>query len=82
MRFLHRLFANRPDPRDEVRALWAQVIAEARDPAWYRDCGVADTLEGRFDMVTADLCMAPAVVRFMRYPRSPRLAEAYQSAGA
>ena len=69
MRFLHRLFANRPDPRDEVRALWAQVIAEARDPAWYRDCGVADTLEGRFDMVTAVLALV-----VLRMEKAPALA--------
>lgn len=57
MRLLERLFSPRPDPRDEVRELWAQVVALARDPAWYRDCGVADTLEGRFDMVTAVLAL-------------------------
>jgi cytochrome b pre-mRNA-processing protein 3 len=28
-------------------------VALARDPAWYRDGGVADTLEGRFAMVAA-----------------------------
>lgn len=57
MRLLDRLFAVRPDPREEVRDLWAQVVLLARDPAWYRDCGVADTLEGRFDMVTAVLAL-------------------------
>ena len=57
MRLLERLFATRPDPRDEVRALWTRVVALARDPAWYRDFGVADTLEGRFDMVTSVLAL-------------------------
>lgn len=60
MRLLDRLFPARPDPRDELRPLWARVIALARDPAWYRDCGVADTLEGRFDMVTAVLALVMA----------------------
>ena len=57
MRLFDRLFTPRPDPRDAVRPLWSQVVALARDPAWYRDCGVADTLEGRFDMVTTVLAM-------------------------
>ena len=57
MRLLDRLFPPRPDHRDELRPLWAQVVAMARQPAWYRDCGVADTLEGRFDMVTAVLAL-------------------------
>ncbi|HYG48815.1 MAG TPA: ubiquinol-cytochrome C chaperone family protein [Allosphingosinicella sp.] len=29
----------------------------AREPAWYRDGGVPDTLEGRFDMVAAMLAL-------------------------
>lgn len=57
MRLFDRLFPSHHDPRDAVRPLWAQVIALARDPAWYRDRGVADTLEGRFDMVTAVLSL-------------------------
>jgi cytochrome b pre-mRNA-processing protein 3 len=69
MRLLDRLFKNRPDPREELRPLWAQVVALARDPAWYRDCGVADTLEGRFDMVSAVLSLVQ-----LRMESSPTLA--------
>lgn len=69
MSFLDRLFSARPDPREEVRPLWAKVVALARDPAWYRDCGVADTLEGRFDMVTAVLALV-----LLRMEREPELA--------
>jgi len=36
------------------------VVAEARDPAWYRDGGVPDTIDGRFDMVTAVLSVVLA----------------------
>ncbi|MEA3062376.1 MAG: cytochrome b pre-mRNA-processing protein 3 [Sphingomonadales bacterium] len=32
-------------------------MAEARDPAWYREGGVPDTVEGRFDMVSALLAL-------------------------
>ncbi len=57
MRLLDRIFSTRTDPRDELRTLWTRVVALAREPEWYRDCGVADTLEGRFDMVSAVLAL-------------------------
>jgi cytochrome b pre-mRNA-processing protein 3 len=69
MRIFDRLFPARPDPRDELRPLWGQVVALARDPAWYRDRGVADTLEGRFDMVTAVLALV-----LLRMESAPALA--------
>jgi cytochrome b pre-mRNA-processing protein 3 len=58
MKFLQRLFTRSPseaDPRDALRPLWHQVIALARDPVFYRDAGVADTVAGRFDMVSVVL---------------------------
>ena len=57
MSFLSRLFGTEPDPREEWRPLWHAVIGEARDPDWYRMCGVADTPEGRFDMITLVLSL-------------------------
>lgn len=56
MSFLSRLLGTGPDPRDEVRPLWHRVIEQAREPGYYRDCRVADTIGGRFDLVTAVLC--------------------------
>ena len=50
--FFSRLFSTQPDPREEWRALWHRTVAEARDPDWYRMCGVADSVEGRYDMIT------------------------------
>lgn len=32
-------------------------MTEARDPAWYRDGGVPDTVDGRFDMVAMVLAL-------------------------
>jgi len=55
MSFLSRLLGTAPDPRESVRPLWHRVIELARDPAYYRDCGVADSVAGRFDMITAVL---------------------------
>lgn len=57
MSFLARLFGTASDPREEWRALWHRVVAEARDPDWYRMCGVADSIEGRYDMITLVLSL-------------------------
>ena len=45
MRSLLAMF--RTEPRT-ARALYDAVVARARMPAWYREGGVADTLDGRF----------------------------------
>lgn len=53
MSFLSRLFGTAPDPKEQLRPLWHAIVSEARNPQWYRDCGAADTVEGRFDMITS-----------------------------
>jgi cytochrome b pre-mRNA-processing protein 3 len=68
MRILKRLFSSHPDPCDTVGDLWHRVVIEARDPYWYHH-GVADTLEGRFDMVSAVLALV-----MLRMEREPDLA--------
>jgi cytochrome b pre-mRNA-processing protein 3 len=58
MQLIQRLFTRAPsgpDPRDSLRPLWHRVVEIARNPAFYRDDGVADTIAGRFDMITAVL---------------------------
>jgi cytochrome b pre-mRNA-processing protein 3 len=55
--FLARFFGLEPDPREEWRPLWQRVVEVARDPDWYRTCGVADSIEGRFDMITLVLAL-------------------------
>ena len=57
MSFLSRLLGTGPDPRDAVRALWHRVVEIARDPAYYRECQVADSVAGRFDLLCAVLCV-------------------------
>jgi cytochrome b pre-mRNA-processing protein 3 len=44
--------------REALRPLYDALVAAARDPAWYRDGGVPDTIEGRFDMVAAMVALA------------------------
>lgn len=69
MNYLTRLFKRRPDPRDRIQPLWAALVAEARRPEWYAERSVADTLEGRFDMISAVLALA-----LIRMEREPELA--------
>lgn len=56
MSFLSKLLGTAPDPREGVRPLWHRVIELAREPSFYTDCRVADTVGGRFDLITAVLC--------------------------
>lgn len=55
MSFLSRLLGTAPDPREGVRPLWHRVIELARDPEYYSACKVADSIAGRFDLITAVL---------------------------
>lgn len=62
---LARLFRSRsaaglrsgPDPREALRPLWHRIVELSRDPVLYRDDGVADTVAGRFDMITVILAV-------------------------
>lgn len=52
MSFLSRLRNPFSGPKaPPLLPLWEAIVAEARDPSWYLRHGVADTIDGRFDMV-------------------------------
>lgn len=68
MSLLSKLFGKPADDRAEVRPLWHRIVEVSRDPAWYAECGIADTVPGRFDAITLVLC---AVV--LRMEREPSL---------
>jgi cytochrome b pre-mRNA-processing protein 3 len=55
-----RLFA-REDDRAPVRPLYIAVVEQARQPHWYVEGEVPDTIEGRFEMVT--LLLALVLIR-------------------
>lgn len=63
---LQRLFRPAPDPRESVRPLWHAVVREAREPALFEQGGIADTVAGRFDAITAVL--ATTVLQMERVP--------------
>ncbi len=46
----------RPE-RDISAALYGAIVAQARTPALYTELGVADTVEGRFEMVVVHLAL-------------------------
>ena len=57
MSFLQRLFGETRQ-RAALMPLYQTLVEIGRDPAWYRDGGVPDTLDGRFDMVAAVTALA------------------------
>ena len=79
MNLLARLFRSSPDPREALRPLWRRVVEISREPGWYTDCGVADTVPGRFDMIAAVLALV--LLRMERdgdcAPQSALLAELF-----
>ena len=79
MSLFNRLLG-RPDPgQEQIRPLWHKVVELARDPQWYRDCGIADTVPGRFDAIS--LVVALVMLRMDGKPElrapSARLTELF-----
>ncbi len=58
MSLLKRLFGNaEPDPKLKLVPLYNQIVAKAREPHWYVEGQVPDSIDGRFDMVAAILTL-------------------------
>lgn len=55
MRLLQRLF--RAPDRGTAPQLYAAIVARAREPHWYEEGEVPDTIDGRFDMIAAVLSL-------------------------
>ncbi len=49
---LQRLFGSKPNP---IAAVYDAIVASARQPNFYANLGVPDTLDGRFDMIVLHL---------------------------
>lgn len=52
MSLLTRIFGPARE-REDLLPLYRAVVAEGRDPCWYQEGGVPDTMDGRFDMIAA-----------------------------
>lgn len=48
---LRHQFKERARVRDNAHALYMAAVKQARNPGFYTHCGVADTLDGRFDLI-------------------------------
>ncbi len=48
----------KPRSLPEAGPLYAAIVAEARQPNWYREAAVPDTLDGRFAVLTSLLALA------------------------
>ncbi len=57
MSLISRILGKRADSRETVRPLWHRVVEIAREKQWYAQCGVADSVPGRFDAVTMVLAL-------------------------
>lgn len=79
MSLLNRLLGRPDRGQEQIRPLWHKVVELARDPQWYRDCGIADTVPGRFDAIS--LVVALVMLRMNGKPElrapSARLTELF-----
>lgn len=57
MSFLQRLFGETKQ-RAALLPLYRALVEISRDPAWYREGGVPDTIDGRFDLLAAIMALA------------------------
>ena len=53
---LSRLFGERKE-RARLDPLYRAIVAAGREPGWYRDGRVPDTVDGRFDMIASILAL-------------------------
>jgi len=52
----HRIF-RKPRSLDTISTLYGTIVAQARLPCFYRDYAVADTINGRFDLIILHLTL-------------------------
>jgi cytochrome b pre-mRNA-processing protein 3 len=45
----------RMPPRGTIEAIYGMIVTQAREPFFYRDLGVPDTVNGRFDLLVLHL---------------------------
>jgi cytochrome b pre-mRNA-processing protein 3 len=47
----------RSRPSDSIETIYGMIVTQAREPLFYRDLGVPDTVNGRFDLLVLHLWM-------------------------
>ncbi len=61
-------------PRGTIEAIYGMIVTQAREPLFYRDLGVPDTVNGRFDLLVLHLWMV--LRRLQPIPGSAGLSQA------
>ena len=51
------IFRREPRDPDTISTLYGMIVAQARLPCFYRDYAVADTVNGRFDLIVLHLAL-------------------------
>jgi cytochrome b pre-mRNA-processing protein 3 len=65
---------SRAASRGTIGAIYGMIVTQAREPLFYRDLGVPDTVDGRFDLLVMHLWMV--LRRFKSIEGSENLAQA------
>ncbi len=60
--------------RGTIEGIYGMIVTQAREPLFYRDLGVADTVNGRFDLLLLHLWMV--LRRFRSVERSAGVSQA------
>jgi len=68
-----RLFRRQFQP-GTIHTLYGAIVAQARRPEFYAEFGIADTVEGRFEMIV--LHLAVVLRRLAREPQGAALGRA------
>ncbi|MBL6932817.1 MAG: ubiquinol-cytochrome C chaperone family protein [Rhodospirillales bacterium] len=56
MKLLKKIFSFSHE-KETAHKLYRSIVEQARDESFYRDFGVADTFDGRFDMITLHMVL-------------------------
>ena len=54
---MFKWFTTRSDLKPKARDLYGAIVAQARDPAFYLDYAVADTPDGRYELIALHLIL-------------------------
>ncbi len=66
----------RRERRDRARALYFAAATQARQPAFYQEMGVPDTMDGRFEMTALHIFLLMNALKQDKDPRGEKMAQA------
>lgn len=71
---LKKLFRGRDKSQDKAHALYLSAVAQARQPVFYRDYGVPDSVDGRFELIVLHVfLLLQPLNKLARRDGAPRL---------